>query len=109
VSAFDEFRDAVVEGAAQLARDVLHEGIRAARADAGAFLEEARADFERWTNELAAGELTQKQFASLVRGQADLAKLFALAQAGIGAARLQRFRDGLIDLVIREGLRVFLP
>jgi hypothetical protein len=109
VSAFEEFRDAVTEGAAELAREYLQEGVEAAREDATAFLDEAHADLDRWTGQLAAGDLTENQFASLVRGQADLARLFALAQTGIGAARLQRFREALMDLVVREGLRVFLP
>jgi len=44
----------------------------------------------------------------LVKSQADLVALAALTQAGIAAKRLQEFRDGLIDLVIKAGLRVFL-
>ena len=97
---FDEFVRAVVEGAKRLAQDTLQQGVLEAGRDAESFLQRAEEKLRRWTALLARGELTREEFAFLVRSQADLAELFALTQLGIGLARLQDFRDKLIDLVI---------
>jgi ABC-type ATPase with predicted acetyltransferase domain len=63
----------------------------------------------RWTRELRDNELTKAEFADLVKGQKDLAQLAALTQAGLALAALQRFRDGLMKLVIDTAFKTFLP
>jgi hypothetical protein len=108
VSKFDDFTSAVLQGSAGLARDFVEDRVVAAKDDVAAFLTASQQDLQRWTQQLAAGQLTQKQFKSLVRGQADVAQLFALAQAGATAASLQRFRNGLIDLVVKSAFAAFL-
>lgn len=101
---FDAFVKAVVEGAKQLAKDTLQQGVKQAGEDAEAFLRRAENKMRRWTVLLAKGELEADEFAFLVRSQADLAELFALTQLGIGLARLQEFRNKLIDLVIDKAM-----
>lgn len=100
MSGFDEFVNAVLEGAKQLAREMLRQGIEEARQDAQSFLQRTEEKMRRWTALLARGELKPDEFAFLVRSQKDLADLAGLTRLGIEAARLQQFRDRLIDLVI---------
>ncbi len=109
MSKFDDFVSEVFKGVKDLATGDLKDLQNAAKEDADAFITLGKADLRKWTHELAEGKLSQEEFSDLVAGQADLAKLFALAQAGIATARLQRFRDALIKLVIDKAFDTFLP
>lgn len=108
MSQFSDFTKAVESGAKTLAGNTLKEFLTQAQLDVKDFLNKEKENFQKWTDQLAKGELTQNEFESLVRGERDLAALLALTNAGIAAARLQRFRDGLIDLVINSAFKIFL-
>ncbi len=105
---FDAFIDAVLEGAKVLAKDSLHGYQSQAAKDAKAFLKKAEADLKRWTKLLASGELTEQDFRDLVQAKEALAEIHALTQAGIALAELERFRSGLIELVVDKAFEVFL-
>ena len=108
MAVFDDFLDEVLAGAKQLARKDLAGAVRAAEQDTRAFLKKAKDNLSTWTTALQAGELDEDEFEDLVHGQKDLIVLATLTQKGIAAARLQRFRDALIDLVIKSALKAFL-
>ena len=108
MSAFDDFRDAVLKDAEDLAKTVLKRSVKEARADAETFIKKSAAKLERWTRLLAEGELTKDEFASLVRSQKDLAELKALTKAGVQASRLQKFREKLTDVVIDKAFDILL-
>jgi hypothetical protein len=108
MSDFDDFRNAVIDEAEELAKTVLKRGVKEARADAEAFVKKSAEKLERWTKLLAAGDLTKDEFASLVRSQKDLAELKALTKAGVQASRLQNFRDKLVDVAIDKAFDVLL-
>jgi hypothetical protein len=108
MSDFDDFTHGVLSGAEDLAKNTLHGFINDARNDAQSFLDKAKADLQRWTKMLAKQQLSQAEFCDLVRGQAALAEMHALTEAGIALARIQQFRDGLIDLVIDTAFKTFL-
>lgn len=105
---FDDFRDAVAEGARELGRDLLDGLEDEARADAEAFLTRTEADLRRWTKLLAAGELSEQDFADLVAAKKALAEIHALGRAGLAHARLERFRTRLVNLVIDAAFDTFV-
>lgn len=109
MSAFDEFLDNVVVGARDLARQSLQGFVTQAEDDARDFLERSRADLQLWTEQLARGELSKDEFSDLVGGLKDLAKMRALTGAGVAAARVQRLRNALINLVIDSAFKAFVP
>jgi hypothetical protein len=112
MSKFDEFAGAVVEGAKGLAKDLFNGFEEEAKSDARAFVEKTRADLERWTKMLASDDpdrrLTERDFADLVHAKKALAEIHALTLTGIALTRLERFRSGLVDLVIDTAFKVFL-
>ena len=108
MSAFADFEKAVLAGVRDLAKGALKDLLNQAQNDAQSFMKKAKANLQQWTKELAAHQLTKKEFADLVEGEKDLAILDALTQAGLTRARLQRFRDGLIKLVIDTAFKIFL-
>jgi hypothetical protein len=108
MSAFSNFETSVISGVEKLATGSLKDFLTEARTDAKSFLTLAEEDLKRWTSELADNKLTQDDFADLVKGDADLAELDALTQAGIIEADLQRFRDGLVNLVVDAAFKAFV-
>ena len=101
-----EFLDAVREGLEPLLRDTVADFLESARSDVTAFIEETKASLERWLNALAQGIINGEDFAQLVRNQQALMKMEALKQAGLAAARLERLRTAVIDLLIRAAFSV---
>lgn len=108
MSKYDEFVEAVLGGAKDLARQVFDGLEDNARADAKSFLEKTEADLKCWTRLLSLREITERDFADLVHAKKALAEIHALTQAGVALIRLERFRSGLIDLVIDTAFKVFI-
>lgn len=108
MSAFDDFRTAVIDGAGGLAKTLLKGSVKEARADAEAFVAKSATKLKKWTEQLAAGELSRDEFEALVRGQKDLAELNALTQAGIGAVKVKKFRNELTGLVVKTAFDILL-
>lgn len=97
---FRAFLSAFQDGVRQLIGNTLHDFQSAAEHDVRAYLEQARADLERWVAMLAEDQLTRDEFEFLVKGRKDLAEMQALEQAGLALVRVDRFRDQLLDLVV---------
>ena len=95
-------------GAKNLAVGSLKDLAKLAEDDAKDFLQNSAAKLQRWTSMLAGQQITKAEFTALVESQKALAQLNALTHAGIAAAALQRFRDGLIELVIDAAFKTFL-
>ncbi len=108
MSQLDDFVQAVLKGAGDLAVQTLNGFRDDAVSDAKDFLEETKDDLAAWGAALARGELSREEFADLVQGRLDLAKLAALTAAGVAEARLQQFRDGLIKVVTDAAVAAFL-
>jgi hypothetical protein len=109
MSAFQDFREAVLTGAAGLAKDLLKTGVQEARTDAADFLNDTKEKLKRWARLRADGKITDDEFSFLVGSQKDLADLLALTKLGVGLARLQEFRNKLIDLVIEKAFAILIP
>jgi len=108
MSDFDGFLEAVKEGAKLLAKDAFGGLETQAIEDANSFVQKCEDDLKRWAEHLALGDLDEDDFKDLVEGKAALAEIHALTQAGIGIAKVERFRSGLIDLVVNKGIQFFL-
>ena len=104
----DAFLDALRDEITDLAATHLEEARDAALEDGEAFLKQTQDDLKRWARLLEQGELSQNEFEWLVRGQKDLAEMEALKQAGLAAARAERFRSALIDRIVGTASRILL-
>jgi hypothetical protein len=109
MSQFGDFQNAVVDGAKILAVQTVGDFATQAQDDAREFLQQTQQKLQTWTTLLKDGEITELEFTALVESQGGLAALRALKLAGIAAASLQRFRDGLMKLVVDSAFKVFLP
>lgn len=105
---FNGFLDTLTERIGALAVGNLKDFKDAITKDGKAFLDKAQKDLERWTGLLEGGQLTAEEFEFLVKGKKDLADLAALKQAGLAKARLDKFRNSLVELVIGTAVEKFL-
>jgi hypothetical protein len=105
---FSNFESAVLVGVRYLAEGTLKDCVDEALQDSKQFLDRTKQDLERWTGLLAKGDLNKEEFQFLVRGRADLAEMHLLTQAGLSQARLERFRSGLVKLVVDAAIDVLL-
>jgi len=97
---WEDFRSGVLDGLKSLAEQTVGGAIAQATKDTEAFLLETRAKIERWTKALAEGELDRDEFELLVKARMTNMKMHALRSAGVLQNATERFRQGLISLVI---------
>lgn len=100
-----EIIEEVRVGLIDLARNTAGEFVDQATQDGAALLENSKENLARWTEALAEGKLTPSEFAYLVKMQIDLAELHALTGVGLAQTKIERFRKGLISLVVNAVLR----
>lgn len=87
-----------------LAKTLFKTNAKRAATDGRAFLEATKAQVSIWLEQLAAGEITPKNFESLVRGERDLARMQALKEAGLTQVAIDTFTRGVIDIIINAAL-----
>jgi len=109
MSKFDDFLDMVLQGVGDLASETLGDVPQQALADTRDFLDFAQGQLREMTGELEGGDLSFDEFTELARDLEHLATLVALSSLGILKTKLERFRSGLIDLVVNSAKTVFLP
>ena len=64
------------------------------------FLQKSTLNLKRWVEELARGEMDKDEFESLIKGQADVAEMRALKQAGLAAVQIDTFTNGVLDIIV---------
>ena len=98
---FDQFFNTLKDGVVDIVKDEAGEFLDQAKDDGKAFLDESKDRLKKWTVMLKEGKLDKEDFAFLIKGQKDLAKMNALTQAGMAAIQIDRIRVAVIDLVIK--------
>ena len=106
MATFDQIADEVKRGLLQLLAQDGQSAVQAALSDGAAFLQDTRSDLDRWTQQLAAGQLSKDECASLVRGRQDLAQMAGLKRAGLAAIRIDQIKNALIQLIITAAGKV---
>ena len=104
---FDDFLATLKADFARFAATSWQAWEAAAVKDANAFLTRTKGDLARWTRLLAAGDLTGEDLRWLLAGKRDLVELKALQQRGLAKVALDKFVDGLLDLVVEAAVKAF--
>ncbi len=107
MASFDDFLDAFKAGVKDLAKEVFSGFADEALAASKAFVEKIEADLKKWTEQLANGQLSQDDFKFLVEGKADLLEVHLLTQKGLAKVAVDKFKKGLIDLLINTAFQTF--
>ena len=83
-----------------LAEKLFKQYTHQAVSDVRDFLEKSKENLRRWIEELVRGDLDKDEFQSLVKGQADVAEMRALKQAGLAVVQIDTFTNGVLDIVV---------
>lgn len=105
---FNEFINTLKDDLLEFAEENLNEYKDGLLKDGNAFVERTKDDLERWTLELAAGDITEDDFEFLVKGKKDLAEMEALKQLGLSKVRIAKLRDGILGVVVGSAVKTFL-
>jgi hypothetical protein len=108
MSKFDDFFAAVLDGARTVGGDSARDFLKQVTTDSEAFKLQAESDLQRWTVELANGQIEREDFESLLRGQLAEAALAALLKAGVAAQKAGELRDQVIKIAIGAAFRILL-
>jgi hypothetical protein len=108
MATFDDYEKELAKGVKKLAQELVDGLEEQALADLNTYINRSRKNLQRWTNLLAAGEITEEDFSDLVQAQKALAELHELTRTGIGRTKLERFKTGLVSLVIDSAMKVYL-
>jgi hypothetical protein len=108
MATFDQFTAALETSLKALVASTLGDVKDAATKDGAAFVAKCKTDLEKWTTQLAKGELSEADFAFQLRSETDLGAMVALKRAGLTAARLQKFHDDHIERIVHAAATVFL-
>lgn len=95
-----EIKAKIIEDIINLAETLFKKNAKRATKDAKAFLKTSEEQLTIWFKQLEQGEITQKNFDSLVRGERDLAEMEALKQLGLSKVAIDTFTRGVIDIII---------
>ncbi len=105
---FNDFWENLKNGLTELVEENWKEFKDAAEKDGNAFYDKTKKDLKRWTKLFAQGDLTKDDFEWLLAGKKDLAEMEALKQAGLALARVEKFQNAIISLVIDTAFDTFL-
>jgi hypothetical protein len=94
----------IAQQSATLAETLVTGFAKQAVQDGQAFIKQTENDLATWLQDLKKGDITQKNFESLVRGAKDLAEMRTLKQAGLGQVAIDTFLNGFIQIVIDVAL-----
>jgi len=108
MSRFDDFFQAVLDGAKSIGGQEASDFLKQATTDNAQFKLQAETDLKKWTTELANDEIDKEDFESLLRGQLAEATLAALLKAGISGQKAAQLRDKVIDLAIGSAFKILL-
>ena len=108
MSKFEEFADVVAEGAKGLAKEIFNGFEDQAEEDALVFARKILKDLMNWTIEQRFKKISRDELRDLVKAKQTDIEMKALTQAGIAQNKLQKFRAGLVDLVIEKACKLLL-
>src|SRR6266436_5886411 len=83
-----------------LAEKLFKQYTHQALSDVRDFLEKSKDALKRSVEDLVRGDIDKDEFESLIKGQADLAEMRALKQAGLGAVQIDTFTNGVLDIIV---------
>ena len=96
----DELFDDIKNGIEELAGDTIAEYKDKAISDWNKFIEKLKDDVRRWIELIEENKLTKDEFEFLIRSKKDLGEMFLLKQKGLTQAKIDKFRNGMVKLII---------
>ena len=96
----DVFND-LKQGVAALARETITSYAAQAATEGRQILVKMKDKLKRWSKEYAAGNLNDADLQFLMASEKELMEMKALQQLGIAKIQLDKFKNGMINLVVK--------
>ena len=97
---FSQIEKDVVTLATTLLKNFAQQGI----ADGKAFLAHSQAQLITLAQQRARGEITELEYQDAIRDERALAKMVAIKQAGLAQVAIDKFTNGIVDIVTKAAL-----
>ncbi len=97
---FDQLFESLKANIGNLAAQTVKDEIPYAEQDGQTFLNTVKDNLETWTQQLSDGNITVFDFTYLILSQKNCGEMVALKNAGLAEARIDHFKDDLIDCII---------
>ena len=108
MSKFDDFFKDVLDGARTVGGDAARQFLKEATVDSQNFKAQAESDLNRWSKQLADGDIERDDFESLIRGQLSEVALAALLKANVSAQKAAELRDRIINIAVGAAFKILL-
>lgn len=99
---FEEIFATLKDGVAALAKETVTEYAKQATAEGQKALTGMKSDLQQWHAQAASGELEKEDLKFLIAGKKELTEMKALLQLGIAKIQLDKFKSGLLQLVVNS-------
>lgn len=98
---FNAVFDTLKEGVTSLAKVTVQNYQNDAKADGIKLVESLKTDIKTWGEQFVAGKLTEDDVNFLVLAKKDLIEMNTLKQAGLSLIKVDEFKNGLLQLIIK--------
>lgn len=109
MASFKDFLGTLKEDLSELGKQQLPVHADALIQDGLDFAKEVKGDLEKWTQQLATGEMSSTGFKMAIAGKTELAQMVKLKQTGLAAIRINRLKQEILDTVVAAATKTFLP
>jgi hypothetical protein len=97
---FPDILNQLKTGLIDLAQTSLKDFAKDAKSDAQNLLNTLQDDLQKWTEQLAAGDIDINDFKFLLDAKKDLIEMAALKQAGLMQIKIDQFKNEAFNLVV---------
>ena len=105
---FMEFWNQLLVNVESFASDKWNELKEDAVADSKKFLSDAKDDIQRWISLLSEGKLTSDDLGWLIKGKREVSELLFLKEKGLAKPDLDKFFEGLLEIIISTAFKILL-
>lgn len=103
---FENIFDQLKTGVADIAKNSFKKRVEDITSEGHNILVALEEDIKRWTNQLAAGDLSPDDFKDMTLGQKDLIEITALKQLGLSKIQADQFKQDVLNLVIDTVVKI---
>lgn len=96
----NELLQTIRDGISELAKESFSGFMEEAGSDAEIIFNELKGDVESWARQMESGELSMDDLTFLMKGKKDLMKIAALTQIGAAKIQMDKFKQGVVDIVV---------
>lgn len=93
---FQDMKNAIEPVAKEEVKDYVIE----AKKDGQQALENIKQNLQHWIEEVENGAMTYEDLAFLLKGEDGLSEMITLKEAGLSAVHIDKFENGLINMII---------